>query len=93
MNDKEAEIVSLKKRAVQDVDNDALVTENSDLRVGTYPRTNRERKLEDQRRENKVIESGYKAVKQYLEDGSGFRGSKELQSENERVGKTGSVEA
>ena len=41
MNDKEAEIVSLKKRAVQDIDNDALVTENSDLRVGTSPRTNR----------------------------------------------------
>lgn len=32
-----------------------------------------------------MMESGYRAVKQYLDDGSGFRGSKELQGEVERV--------
>ena len=33
-----------------------------------------------------MMESGYRAVKQYLDDGSGFGGSKDLQNEVERVG-------
>ena len=38
------------------------------------------------------MESGYKAVRQYLDDGTGFRGSKELQMEVESVGEWRSSE-
>ena len=48
--------------------------------------------LEEERREYTVMESGYKAVRQYLDDGTGFRGSKELQMEVERVGDRGGSE-
>ena len=49
--------------------------------------------LEEERRKYEVMESGYKAVRQYLDDGTGFRGSKELQQEVERVGDRGGSEA
>mgnify|MGYP000032675185 FL=1 len=48
--------------------------------------------LEEERRKYEVMESGYKAVRQYLDDGTGFRGSKELQMEVERVGDRGGSE-
>ena len=86
MNEKESEIVSLKKSAAKSDDNASLIAENSNLRVGSQQENDLQRQLEEERRKYDVMESGYRAVKQYLDDGSGFGGSKDLQNEVERVG-------
>ena len=77
INNKEAEIISLKKNNLQSKDENALLEENSRLR----------RELTDEKCKYEVMESGYKAVKQYLEDGTGFRRSKELEVELEQLKK------
>ena len=75
INDKEREIVGLRKSRAKGDEIGALISRNSEL----------EHQLEEERRKYEVMESGYKAVRQYLDDGTGFRGSKELQMEVERL--------
>ena len=62
MNCKDREIVQLKQSDAQTQREAELVKENNDLR----------RELEKQKREYEVMESGYQAVKQYLENGRNF---------------------
>ena len=85
MNEKESEIVSIKKSGAKTDDSASLIAENSNLRVGSQLEDDLQRQLEEERRKYDVMENGYRAVKQYLEDGSGFGGSKDLQNEVERV--------
>ena len=85
MNEKESEIVSLKKSGAKTDDSASLIAENSNLRVGSQLEDDLQRQLEEERRKYDVMENGYRAVKQYLGDGSGFGGSKDLQNEVERV--------
>ena len=105
LNDKEREVISLKKGSTKAKDSHSLTEENSSLRVGeivnyilnsisSFPSTflsimsffddtDLQRALEDERARYEVMESGYKAVKQYLEDGAGRRVSSD---EVEKVG-------